>query len=151
MAGEAALGFGSTTVGLRGSVRRDGVQEGRIEWLSKIGLGAQGFDVELELEITGHFNWLDNGGAFVGESRVAFGEGIEGFPLPEINATYQVASGRTFFLSPFPTDEQWSGEVVGRDVSASPNSGITITGDARLAIADLYQTAWTSNSRTYSI
>ena len=139
MAGEAALGFGSTTVGLRGSVRRDGVQEGRIEWLSKVGLGGQGFEVELEIEISGRFNWLENGGAFVGESRVTFVEGIEGFPLPEINATYQVAAGRTAFLNPFPTDDQWSGDMVGKDVDASPNSGIPITGDAGLAMGDLYQ------------
>ena len=140
LAGEASLDFESTTVGLRGSLQLDGMRNGEIEWLSKVGIGDQDFELELEFEITGLFSWLDKGGAFIGENRISFLGGIEGIPFPEINATYQVLAGRSVLVSPFLADAQWSGSMIGKDISASRTSGNAIRGDATLKLTVAYLT-----------
>ncbi len=135
--GEASLDFGPSTVGLRGSIPSDGMRHWRVEWLSKLGIGVQGFELELDLEFTGLLSWLRNGGTFVGESQLSFVEGIEGISLPDVNITYQTAFGSNVLVTPFHEGAQWNGSIAGKDISAIQASGDSIAGNANLTITDL--------------
>ena len=132
-----AIEFGATTIAVRGSVPREGVLTGQIEWNSSFRTPLPGLELEVDFEFDGRFHWLAGGGTVVGASRTALAGGGEGLPLPDVSTTYQVAMGRTTFRDLFEPDAQWTGATTGIDLSAGPALGNSVEGDSRLSINEL--------------
>ena len=128
--------FFQMTIGLQGALPDGGLGTGRFEVLNKVRAGVDDFEIEIDLELTGFFGWLENGIHTGGQSRIVSSEGLGGFPLPEINSRSQTAVGTGLLSSPVAGSARWDGVMVGEDVSDTATHGNAIRGDVSLTIDD---------------